>query len=214
MSTVANLYFYLCGFIAVCGALIAVTAANPVRGAMGLLTMILSVAGLFLALHAQFLAAIQLIVYAGAIVVLFLFVIMLLGPSARAPRDHRGRVSRSIFGGLFVLASLVTMFLSARAAVRPDPLPMADNDFGGIDAFAKALFGEALIPFELSSALLMVAVIGAVAEASKVETPAAKRLREARASFLTGAAPGTGLTGAAPGTGLTGAAPGTGETAE
>ena len=61
MSAVASLYFYLCGFVAVCGALIAVTAANPVRGAMGLLTMILSVAGLFLALHAQFLAAIQLI---------------------------------------------------------------------------------------------------------------------------------------------------------
>ncbi len=200
MSTVANLYFYLCGFLAVCGALIAVTAANPVRGAMGLLTMILSVAGLFLALHAQFLAAIQLIVYAGAIVVLFLFVIMLLGPSARAPRDHRGRVSRTIFATLFVVASLVTMFLAARAAVRPEPLPMADNDFGGIDAFAKALFGEALVPFELSSALLMVAVIGAVAvargEASKIETPAAKRLREARASFTTGA-PGTGETGAA-----------------
>ena len=165
MSAVASLYFYLCGFVAVCGALIAVTAANPVRGAMGLLTMILSVAGLFLALHAQFLAAIQLIVYAGAIVVLFLFVIMLLGPSARSPRDNRGRITRTFFGVLFGAVALLTMYLSARAALRPEPLPMADNDFGGIDAFAKALFGEALVPFELSSALLMVAVIGAVAVA-------------------------------------------------
>ena len=63
--------------------------SNPIRGAMGLLLLILSVAGLFLALHAQFLAAIQLIVYAGAIVVLFLFVIMLLGPE----RDHRQRTA-------------------------------------------------------------------------------------------------------------------------
>ena len=120
---------------------------------------------MFLALHAQFLAAIQLIVYAGAIVVLFLFVIMLLGPSVRAPRDNRGRITRTVFGGLFLVAALLTMYLSARAALRPDVLPMADNDFGGIDAFATALFGEALVPFELSSALLMVSVIGAVAVA-------------------------------------------------
>ena len=66
---------------------------------MGLLLLILSVAGLFLALDAQFLAAIQLIVYAGAIVVLFLFVIMLLGPSAiaaaRPPRPGRARLRRA-----------------------------------------------------------------------------------------------------------------------
>ena len=82
MSSLGYGYFYLCGLIAVLGALGTVIAKNPIRGAMGLLVMILAIAGLFLALHAQFLAAIQLIVYAGAVIVLFLFVIMLLGPRA------------------------------------------------------------------------------------------------------------------------------------
>src|SRR5215469_18222487 len=100
MATLDLVYFYACAAAAVIGALGVVVSKNPIRGAMGLLLLILSVAGLFLALHAQFLAAIQLIVYAGAIVVLFLFVIMLLGPSASTPTDSRGIVGRAIGGGL------------------------------------------------------------------------------------------------------------------
>src|SRR5271155_1348044 len=92
-------YFYVCALLALGGAVSVVVSKSPIRGAMGLLLLILSIAGLFLALHAQFLAAIQLIVYAGAIVVLFLFVIMLLGPSSMAPRDRRGLIARSIGGG-------------------------------------------------------------------------------------------------------------------
>ncbi|MEA2751537.1 MAG: NADH-quinone oxidoreductase subunit, partial [Myxococcales bacterium] len=69
-------YFWVCAALAVGGAISTVVAKNPIRSAMGLLMMILSIAGIYLALHAQFLAAIQLIVYAGAIVVLFIFVIM------------------------------------------------------------------------------------------------------------------------------------------
>lgn len=87
MSSLATVYFYACAALALGGALAVVVSRNPIRSAMGLLLLILSVAGLFLALHAEFLAAIQLIVYAGAIVVLFLFVIMLLGPSAAPPTD-------------------------------------------------------------------------------------------------------------------------------
>ena len=163
MQWVGPGYFYLCGFFAVLGALIAIVAANPIRGAMGLLLMILSVAGLFLALHAQFLAAIQLIVYAGAVVVLFLFVIMLLGPASQAPRDHRGRITRMVGGGLFFFTALITMLMAARSLAKPPALPMADADFGSIDAFGRVLFNEGLVPFELSSALLLVSVIGAVA---------------------------------------------------
>src|SRR5271154_2031913 len=104
MNALGTAYFYVCAALALSGALAVVVAKNPIRGAMGLLLLILSVAGLFLALHAQFLAAIQLIVYAGAIVVLFLFVIMLLGPSASTPNDRRGIFARSLGGGLFALA--------------------------------------------------------------------------------------------------------------
>jgi NADH-quinone oxidoreductase subunit J len=168
MVALANIYFYACAIAALTGALAVVLSKNPIRGAMGLLLLILSIAGLFLALHAQFLAAIQLIVYAGAIVILFLFVIMLLGPSASTPSDQRGIVGRAIGGSLFALTGLAAIALVTKASMAAHrPLPMIDPDasFGGIDAFGSVLFSDAIVPFELSSALLMVAVIGSIAVA-------------------------------------------------
>jgi len=168
MSGLGTLYFYVCAALALAGAGVVVGSKNPIRGAMGLLLVILSIAGLFLALHAQFLAAIQLIVYAGAIIILFLFVIMLLGPSASTPSDRRGLAVRVFGGGLFALTGLGTLAAVARVVVanaHPMPMPDADPSFGGIDAFGSVLFSDALVPFELSAALLMVAVVGAVAVA-------------------------------------------------
>jgi len=167
-------YFWICATLAVIGAVATVAAKNPIRGAMGLLLMILNIAGLFLALHAQFLAAIQLIVYAGAIVVLFLFVIMLIGPESSTPTDRRGLVSRSIGAGVFALAGIAGMVLLVRAglAAAADAAPNVGtappappSDFGGIDSLGRVLFTHGLVPFELSSALLMVAIIGAIAVA-------------------------------------------------
>ncbi|MBX3261443.1 MAG: NADH-quinone oxidoreductase subunit J [Labilithrix sp.] len=169
MSAIGYVYFYACALFAVLGALGTVGAKNPIRGAMGLLLMILSIAGLFLALHAQFLAAIQLIVYAGAIVVLFLFVIMLLGPSASTPSDHRGRIPRLIGAGLFGATGLGAMALlvssSPKSTIGPTGYPSPTGDFGSVDAFGRIIFSQGLVPFELSSALLMVAIVGAVAVA-------------------------------------------------
>lgn len=160
-------YFWICALLAVAGATFTVIAKNPIRGAMGLLLMILAVAGLYLALHAQFLAAIQLIVYAGAIVVLFLFVIMLLGPDATPPHDQRGQIPRTIGGGLFAAFALGAIYLLVTTAPeRPKGmLPSAPNDFGSVEKIGAILFSDAIVPFELSSALLMVAIIGAVAVA-------------------------------------------------
>jgi NADH-quinone oxidoreductase subunit J len=165
MSTLAAVYFYFCAALAVGGAASVVLSKNPIRGAMGLLLLIVSVAGLFLALHAQFLAAIQLIVYAGAIVVLFLFVIMLLGPNAATPDDRRGLYLRAFSGALFGLAGAGAIFAVAHAVRLGLPMHDVDSSFGGIDAFGGALFSDGIAPFELSSALLMVAVIGAIAVA-------------------------------------------------
>ena len=170
----SQFYFYVCAILAVTGALVTVIAPNPIRGAMGLLLMILSVAGLFLALHAQFLAAIQLIVYAGAIVVLFLFVIMLLGPDATPPHDRRGRFPRVASVILFLIAAIGGMVLVTRTAQKL-PFPTFSPDFGSIDQFGRELFAYALVPFELSSALLMVAVLGAVAVARGKDVIAKKK---------------------------------------
>ena len=169
MIALGQAYFYLCALLALGGALAVVLAKNPIRGAMGLLLMILAIAGLFLALHAQFLAAIQLIVYAGAIVVLFLFVIMLLGPSAQPPSDQRGRIPRAIGASIFGavgLGAIALLVKSAPPATNPGALlPSAPNDFGSVDTFGRILFTQGILPFELASALLMVAIIGAVAVA-------------------------------------------------
>jgi NADH-quinone oxidoreductase subunit J len=160
-----NIYFYVCAITAVLGALATVVMPNPIRGAMGLLMMILSLAGLFLSAHAQFLAAIQLIVYAGAIVVLFLFVIMLLGPDATPPHDTRGRFSRTFAGAVFAVFAVGAMTLVYRGGLASFGITHPDADFGGIDHFGRLLFSYGIVPFELSSALLMVAVLGAVAVA-------------------------------------------------
>jgi NADH-quinone oxidoreductase subunit J len=164
---IGDIYSYACAALALAGALSVVLAANPIRSAMGLLLLILSVAGLFIALNAQFLAAVQLIVYAGAIVVLFLFVIMLLGPMATAPSDRRGLAARVFGGGLFGLAGLGALVAVQRATASAPrlPMPTPPTTFGGIDAFGSVLFSDALVPFELSSALLLVAVVGAIAVA-------------------------------------------------
>jgi NADH-quinone oxidoreductase subunit J len=168
MSALGNAYFAVCALLAVAGALGVVLSKNPIRGAMGLLLLILSVAGLFLALHAQFLAAIQLIVYAGAIVILFLFVIMLLGPSAATPTDRRGMYTRTFSGALFAIGgggAVALVATALRAADHPFYLPEPPAGFGGIDEFGAWLFSDAIVPFEVSGALLMVAVVAAIAVA-------------------------------------------------
>jgi NADH-quinone oxidoreductase subunit J len=201
MNALGTVYFYVCAALALLGASSVVLSKNPIRSAMGLLLLILSVAGLFLALHAQFLAAIQLIVYAGAIVVLFLFVIMLLGPAASTPNDRRGLAVRIFSGGLFGLAGLASIALTARA-LQPTRtiLPLPDTSFGGIEAIGAVLFSDALVPFEVSSALLMVAVVGAVAVAKGrqgLHTLSANELevgrRQATPSGVTGEGPASGV---------------------
>jgi NADH-quinone oxidoreductase subunit J len=157
--------FVVCAIACLAGALITVAAQNPIRGAMGLLTTIFGIAGLFLKLRAEFLTAIQLIVYAGAVVVLFVFVLMLLGPDARAPaRAGRSGASRALGGALFVITSVLGM-LSLASQHRQHPLGPVAPDHGSVEAVGRAMFGPGIFAFELVTALLIVAVIGAIAVA-------------------------------------------------
>jgi NADH-quinone oxidoreductase subunit J len=152
--------------VCVAGALATVTAKNPIRGAVGLLATIIGMAGLFLKLRAEFLAAIQLIVYAGAVVVLFVFVLMLLGSAAVSTESKRRRFSRwaaSIVLGVSTLAGLVLMLrANANGATTFGP---AAEGHGSVEAIGKLMFSDALAVFELSTALLIVAVVGAIAVA-------------------------------------------------
>jgi NADH-quinone oxidoreductase subunit J len=173
--SVSSVFFALCSLVCLGGAVATVVARNPIRGAIGLLTTIIGIAGLFLELSAQFLAAIQLIVYAGAVVVLFVFVIMLLGPDA-APAASRARGSRWTGGVLAGMFALVAGGLSLAAqSAPPVPFREAPASHGGVEGVGQLLFTKGLVPFELATGLLIVAVIGAIAVArSRIAQPKRK----------------------------------------
>lgn len=165
MKTVEFIFFAVAAFFVLGGGVFTVAARNPIRSAMGLLTSLIGVAGMYLLLSAEFLAAIQILVYVGAVVILFLFVIMLLGPSAMSERDTKTAISRYLAAGVFVASSGGALFFLARVAHEATQLKPAPAGFGHIEAIGKELFTADLTPFELSGALLLVAVIGAVAVA-------------------------------------------------
>lgn len=172
--TAGNVFFALCAVAGLVGALSTVLAKNPIRGAMGLLLTIAAIAGLFLKLDAQFLAAIQLIVYAGAVVVLFVFVIMLLGPDAglaEQKSEPKAKLSRALAGVLMALIAMGGLGLVLRAADKPQRFGYVGSHHGSVEAVGLQLFTKAVVPFELATALLIVAVVGAIAVARSRHQP-------------------------------------------
>lgn len=163
MTALDFIYFGICAILTAGGGLWTVAAPNPIRGAMGLLSAILGIAGLYLMLAAEFLAVVQVAVYAGAVVVLFLFVIMLLGPSATSPPDARGAISRYFGAGLFLVAGLAALVLVLRFASGNTALLDPAPEMGTVEAIGREMFSGSLIPFEVAGVLLLVAVVGAVA---------------------------------------------------
>jgi NADH-quinone oxidoreductase subunit J len=161
-----DLLFALCAVACLAGAITTVSAQNPIRGAMGLLTTIIGIAGLFLKLRAEFLTAIQLIVYAGAVVVLFVFVLMLLGADARAPaRPGRSGASRAFGGGLFAITSVLALISVGNSQGAPTKFGPVPATHGSVQAVGTELFTKGIFPFELATSLLIVAVVGAIAVA-------------------------------------------------
>jgi NADH-quinone oxidoreductase subunit J len=165
MNGLSLAYFSISALATLLGAVSVVLAHNPIRSAMGLLLAIAGVTALFIGLDAHFLAAIELIVYAGAVVILFIFVIMLIGPDATPPHDARGIFSRTLAAVIFGVFALVTGFFMLRANGGLHPLPPFRPEFGTIDTFGRELFTRGLVPFELTTALFVVAVVGALAVA-------------------------------------------------
>ena len=145
----------LCGFLVVANPF----SRSPVTSAMFLVLTIASLAGLFVLLHAFFLAAVQILVYAGAVIVLFLFVIMLLDLKVEERRKIKtaGIILALISVGAFsviVIKTLVTSGLPAGGA--------GQGTEGSTAALGKVLFTEYLLPFEIVSVLLLVAMVGVI----------------------------------------------------
>jgi NADH-quinone oxidoreductase subunit J len=161
MATVA---FFVVAAIAIASALGLVVRRNPIHGALFLVINLGSVAALYLLLHAEFLAAAQVIVYAGAIMVLFVFAIMVLipGKEETGPDPRRRYRLLGIPLGAVLLLEIV-LVLGTRRPV-PRPVPVVD---GGIATIGRLLFTDYLFPFELTSVLLLAAMVGVLVLAKR-----------------------------------------------
>ena len=143
--------------------LLVITSRNPVASALYLVLAFCSLAGLFLLLHAEFLAMVQIIVYAGAIMVLFLFVIMYLNLKHDVEGGIRLMLRRGIGWvlGALLLAEAV-LLLGRRWALGPLAAAPPSETVGNTAAIGRLLYSEYLFPFEITSLLLLVAMVGAV----------------------------------------------------
>jgi len=158
MNLYAILFWFFSIAMLLCGALV-IFNRNPVTSAMFLILLFFFMAGLFVLLEAFFLAAIQVLVYAGAVMVLFLFVIMLLDIKATSRRQFN---LLALVGGLAVAAAFVwELALILSQPMQPLATGTADLH-GSLDQVVKPLFTNYMLPFEVTALLLLVAMIGVV----------------------------------------------------
>ena len=169
LSLFYTFHFYLFGLLAIASALLFVTRKSPVAAALWLVNTMFCLAALYVLLDAQFIGVIQVLVYAGAIMVVFLFVIMLLnlGRGGAGVGDVRG-LGWKLAAGAVGLALLAEVFALTRART-PTTLTLPQgfaaeqiSVTGAITPVAAPLFNEYLLAFEVTSVLLLAAVVGAV----------------------------------------------------
>ena len=161
MSDRAEVFvFWPVAVLLVASAIGVVRARNPVYAAMSLVAAFFLLAGLYLMLAAHLLAFLQVMVYAGAIMVLFLFVIMLLSLTDAELGVPRWTVMKWL--GAIGAAGLLVVIATAFRSVGRGPMRPVPADFGTVKAVGRLLFTQYLLPFEAASVLLLVAIVGAV----------------------------------------------------
>jgi NADH-quinone oxidoreductase subunit J len=165
-------FFWIFGAVAMGGGLLCITRRSPMASALWLVVTLFALAAMYVLLDAQFLAALQVLVYAGAIMVLFLFVIMLLNLGRPGPTDIKGPVGlgvAALLGGTLLLELRVLGNAAPPDAIRLPEGAMAalQQEQGIVGAVAAPLFGAYLIPFEITSLLLLAAIVGAVVLAKR-----------------------------------------------
>jgi NADH-quinone oxidoreductase subunit J len=173
-----DILFWGVSGLAIAAAGMCITRRSPVASALYLVVTMFCLSVLFVLLDAQFIAVLQVIVYAGAIMVVFLFVIMLLNlgrardAGGRLPADMKGPAAIAMAAVLFALLLLQLATLgrtppSAGITLPPGTLASLQEREGVVGAVARPLFNEFLIPFEITSILLLAAIVGAVVLAKR-----------------------------------------------
>lgn len=169
---ISPIFFYVFAALAIGFSLLVVLKKNPVASAFSLVLVFFAFAGIYALLDAHLIAALQVLVYAGAIMVLFVFVIMLLNadaPSFDMGRTHVGMRVASValslvLFGLFVWALKESPLTATQGAFTPERIDAAG---GNTQVISELMFSEYILPFELTSVLLLAGIIGAVAIAKR-----------------------------------------------
>jgi NADH-quinone oxidoreductase subunit J len=161
--------FYLFGAVALLAAINVLVQRRVFYSTLSLIVCITALSGIYMLLDSPFIAAVQVIVYAGAIMVLFLFVIMLLDPFAAEAARRKGRLLGygGVILGTLVLVLLCPLLEAYRLDRAPRSLETVPGGVGSIERLAEVLFRDYLLPFELTSIVILVAIIGAVVLAKK-----------------------------------------------
>ncbi len=162
------LFFYLVALIAVISGFLVVKCKSPVNSAISLVMTFVCLAAFYVMLHAPFMAAIQILVYAGAIIVLIIFVIMLLNlGSATKQASSHGVVWGAAAAALLLFQAFYFLNKGEATGLQGDITKEVVASVGHTELIGKALFTEFLLPFEITSILLLVAIIGAVVLAKR-----------------------------------------------
>src|SRR5580700_6792383 len=173
--TLPLVLFFVFAALAVMGALMMIFFREPIHSALALILVMVALAVLYLLLGAEFIAAVQIIVYAGAVMVLFVFVIMLLNAGEEERLPHTSRVATMLgVPGLIVGLGIGAGFISHltgldRISIGGPEIMNGSDVFGNPTAVGKLLFSNYLLPFEVTSVLLLVAIMGAVVLARREE---------------------------------------------
>ena len=164
-----SLFFYAFALLTLGGAILTITRRNAVHSAMSLVVSLLGVAGLYLMQHAEFLFAVQIVLYVGGIMVLFLFVIMLVNLDQQAKERQFNKAWLVGLAAVLLVGAQLGYFLyKGKNAFRfAEAAPSVAPVGGNTELLANSLFSEYLLPFEIASILLLVAIVGSVVMAKK-----------------------------------------------
>jgi NADH-quinone oxidoreductase subunit J len=160
--------FIIFSFVAAVSAILMITRSNPVISALFLILNFASLAGLYLLLNAQFIAVTQVIIYAGAIMVLFLFVIMLLKPEKEKLFGMHPRIKIfAVVIAILVFLQLVYLIFLSKPSAAINPILAESVKAGTIEQIGRELYSNYILPFEAAGFLLLAATIGALVIAKK-----------------------------------------------
>ena len=165
----ADFIFIALAFLAISGGIAMLVYKNPMYSALGILITMLSVAGMFALLNATFLFLVQIIVYAGAIMTLILFILMFLNIKEE-DLPHEPNKYKLIVIGAFIMIPLNVLILKAVSKLPSKDLNISESTFGAIKPLGLELYNNWIIAFELISILLLIALIGSVVLAKRRES--------------------------------------------